>query len=104
MSADQNSFDGKVTITWMPPTNLPEGELRQYIIELKKRLTTRTEETPITYTSHVPSVQFKNLPVNTGYEARVSVETFNFGMSDFTKPVRFTTPMISTATAIPSIY
>ena len=98
MSADQNSFDGKVTITWMPPTNLPEGELRQYIIELKKRLTTRTEETPITYTSLDTSVQFEHLPVSTSYEARVRVETFNFGLSDFTSsPVIFKTPDISTA-------
>ena len=94
---DQDNFSGSVTLNWMPPTNLPQGELRQYVIELKKRLITRTEETPITYTSFNTSVEFEHLPVDTSYEARVRVETFNFGLSDFTSPIRFKTPAISTA-------
>ena len=83
------------TIEWNTYTNLDQSQFNQYIIKLKKRYTEENFETPLILLTTSSSYDLTNLEVAMDYEVWVKVDTIDFGQSEWSESLYFSTPATS---------
>ena len=83
------------TIKWNTYTNLDQSQFNQYIIKLKKRYTEENFETPLILLTTSSSYDLTDLEVAMDYEVWVKVDTIDFGQSEWSESLYFTTPATS---------
>ena len=83
------------TIEWNTYTNLDQSQFNQYIIKLKKRYTEENFETPLILLTTSNSYDLTDLEVAMDYEVWVKVDTIDFGQSEWSESLYFTTPATS---------
>ena len=83
------------TIEWNTYTNLDQSQFNQYIIKLKKRYTEENFETPLILLTTSTSYDLTDLEVAMDYEVWVKVDTIDFGQSEWSDSLYFTTPATS---------
>ena len=83
------------TIEWNTYTNLDQSQFNQYIIKLKKRYTEENFETPLILLTSSSSYDLTNLEVAMDYEVWVKVDTIDFGQSEWSESLYFSTPATS---------
>ena len=83
------------TIQWNTYTNLDQSQFNQYIIKLKKRYTEENFETPLILLTTSTSYDLTDLEVAMDYEVWVKVDTIDFGQSEWSESLYFSTPATS---------
>ena len=83
------------TIEWNTYTNLDQSQFNQYIIKLKKRYTEENFETPLILLTTSTSYDLTDLEVAMDYEVWVKVDTIDFGQSEWSDSLYFSTPATS---------
>ena len=83
------------TIQWNTYTNLDQSQFNKYIIKLKKRYTEENFETPLIFLTTSSSYDLTNLEVAMDYEVWVKVDTIDFGPSECSESLYFSTPATS---------
>ena len=83
------------TIEWNTYTNLDQSQFNQYIIKLKKRYTEENFETPLILLTTSSSYDLTDLEVAMDYEVWVKVDTIDFGESEWSESLYFSTPATS---------
>ena len=83
------------TIQWNTYTNLDQSQFNKYIIKLKKRYTEENFETPLIILTTSSSYDLTNLEVAMDYEVWVKVDTIDFGQSEWSESLYFSTPATS---------
>ena len=83
------------TIEWNTYTNLDQSQFNNYIIKLKKRYTEENFETPLILLTSSSSYDLTNLEVAMDYEVWVKVDTIDFGQSEWSESLYFSTPATS---------
>ena len=83
------------TIEWNTYTNLDQSQFDQYTIKLKKRYTEENFETPLILLTTSSSYDLTDLEVAMDYEVWVKVDTIDFGESEWSESLYFSTPATS---------
>jgi len=92
---DETTLSNGADISWNGFTDIDQSQFVDYLIKLKKRDTEESIETPYTFSTTDTFYSITNMVTLMDYEVFVSVNTIDFGQSEWSEALYFTTTDMS---------